>query len=891
MEEVLAPGARQDSLSGDADGGFRLLFEKNPSPMWVYDAATLAFREVNEAAIHLYGYSREEFLGMRITDIRPEHDVGRVIDVAAQLRTNEPGHRNSGQWRHRRRNGDLLDVVVHSHPLRLNEVDSVLVLIHDVTERVKVEQRLHDRELQFRVLFENNPQPMWVFDRETLVFLEVNDAAIAHYGYSRDEFLVMRAPDIRPLDDVTSPLEALVELRNDETGRAVAGEWRHQLKDGRIIDVETLSHPVSFQGTEGVLVLPRDVTDRNSLERQLRQQAFTDPLTGLANRALFRDRIEHALARSRRTGGRTAVIFLDLDGFKPINDTRGHSAGDRLLVIVAQRLLGHLRPADTAARLGGDEFALLLEDTEVEEAREIAARVIDLLKGPILLGDGHEVRISASLGLAFNEADTAGAEELMRHADMAMYNAKARGRGRYEVFEPAMHAALVQRAAVVEELGRATDAGELRLVYQPFVHLASADIAGMEALVRWQHPVRGLLGPGEFITLAEETSLIVPLGAWVLESACRDLASWDESGGPAPRILSVNLSARQLRDDSLHDTLVRILRCTGLDPSRLCLEITESVLMDDVSGSIAAMSQLKRLGIRLAIDDFGTGYSSLSYLSQFPVDMVKIDRSFVAGLGRDPAADAIIAAVVNLAHALGLTVVAEGVERDEQLVALRALGCDRAQGFLWSAPLPLEELRTRAALPTATTVLSSPVDLHAILVQRTEALRAATSRAIVLQAGRSLPAILGDGGAVKSVLDHLLGNAVTYSGADRPVVVTASADRRWVRIDVADYGIGMSAEEAARCFEPFWQAQLPGEPRPRGTGVGLYIVRSLVEAMGGHVAVKSAPGKGSTFTVALPRSPRPVARVHSATGDALDVGERSSVQEFMRQIGVPMRKQ
>ena len=875
----------------ERDAHLGLLFEQNPQPMWVYDPTTLAFQEVNDAAVRLYGYTREEFLGMRITDVRPVEDVARVLEVAEQLRTAAPGPRNSGVWRHRRKDGTVIDVEVHSQRIGLPGSESVLVVIHDITERTRVEQKLREREAQFRILFENNPQPMWVFDRDSLRFLEVNEAAVARYGYSRDEFLAMTAPDIRPPDDVSRLHEALQELRNEEIGRAVAGEWRHQLKDGRIIEVETLSHPVNFKDGQGVLVLPQDVTDRNCFERQLRQQAFTDPLTGLANRALFRDRVDHALARCRRTSQRLAVVFLDLDNFKPINDTRGHSAGDRLLIILGQRLLGHLRPADTAARLGGDEFALLLEDTDVDESTAIAARIIHVLEAPVLLGDGHEVRVSASLGIAFSDPQTADADELMRHADMAMYAAKSRGRGRYEVFEPSMHAALVQRAAVVEELGRALDRDELRVFYQPIVDLASASGVGVEALVRWQHPDRGLVAPDEFIGLAEETGLIIPLGERVLETACRDLASWDESGGPAPQMLSVNLSARQLRHPRLADTLTRILHETGFEPSRLCLEMTESVLVDDIGGSVAALLQLKQLGIKLAIDDFGTGYSSLSYLSHFPVDMVKIDRSFVAGLGRDPAADAIIAAVVNLSHALGFAVVAEGVERDEQLVALRALGCDRAQGYLWSPPIPLEELRARAALPAATTVLSSPVDLYAILVQRTEALRAATNRGIVVQAGRSLPAVLGDGGALKSVLDHLLGNAVTYSAADRPIVVSASADRRWVRVDVADYGVGMSSDEAARCFEPFWQAPLPGLSRPRGTGIGLYIVRSLVEAMGGHVAVKSAPGKGSTFTLGLPRSPRPVARVHSAAGDPLDVGERSSVQEFMRQIGVPMRKQ
>ena len=359
--------------------------------------------------------------------------------------------------------------------------------------------------------------------------------------------------------------------------------------------------------------------------------------------------------------------------------------------------------------------------------------------------------------------------------------------------------------------------------------------------------------------------------------------------------MSVNLSARQLTTPGLLTMVDRILSDFGLAPWRLCFEITESVLMDDIDVAIPVLSKLRELGVRLAIDDFGTGYSSLGYLRRFPVDIVKLDRAFVAGLGSDSAADAIAAAVINLGHALGLSVIAEGVENEEQLTVLRALRCDRAQGYLWSAPqapAPLAEWIT--AKPSAQLKLAA-VDLGALVAERVQGGRSAAVAPIVVQVPPTLAHAFADASACRKVLDHLLANALKYSPGDRPVVVSAAADKRFVRVSVADYGIGMTAEEAARCFEPFWQAdhsahRSDGGHDLGGAGVGLYIVRSLVEAMGGHVAVRSAKGAGSTFTFALPRSAREAQRVGPHGALPPGMGEDSSIREFMRQIGVPSRR-
>jgi hypothetical protein len=358
--------------------------------------------------------------------------------------------------------------------------------------------------------------------------------------------------------------------------------------------------------------------------------------------------------------------------------------------------------------------------------------------------------------------------------------------------------------------------------------------------------------------------------------------------------MSVNLSARQLSSPGLVPMVASTLEEFGLAPERLCFEITESVLMDDVDSAIAVLSELRGLGVRLAIDDFGTGYSSLGYLRRFPVDIVKLDRAFVAGLGNDSAADAIAAAVINLGHALGLSVIAEGVETEEQLTVLRALRCDRAQGYLWSAPQGLEALTQWMAAKPSGELELGPIDLPALVSERVQAARATTTAPIVMQVPPTLAHAFADAGAARKVLDHLLGNALKYSPGHRPVVVSAAADKRFVRVSVADYGIGMTNDEVARCFEPFWQADHAAGGRGSdhgGAGVGLYIVRSLVEAMGGHVAVRSAKGAGSTFTFALPRTASEAQRGAGHHG-ALPpgVGEDSSIREFMRQIGVPSRR-
>lgn len=555
-------------------------------------------------------------------------------------------------------------------------------------------------EARFRALVQNATDIVAVVDPAGFVQY-ISPAAEHILGAPPAHWLGQSLIALVHPDDVESvrATEDLVNLAADDVP-SLTVRVRHQNGEWRFLEVLT-RNLLADPHVGGIVLNARDVTERKGLESELSRQAFSDALTGLPNRALLIDRLTHALARGERLAGAVAVLYLDLDNFKLVNDSLGHEAGDALLAAVATRLQNGIRTGDTLARLGGDEFIILLEDIAgSDEAIEVACRILDAVAAPFPLHD-REIFVNVSIGIALSTPDC-DASDLLRDADTAMYVAKRRGKAGYELFTPEMHAQSANRLMLETTLRHALDRREFELHYQPVVDLASGRIAEMEALLRWRHPERGLLYPGDFIPIAEETGLILPIGRWVLAEAAHQTRTWQHQYPSQPPLtVSVNLSARQFQDGALMQDVTDILAETGLSPDNLKLEITESALIENVEETVATLTSLKHLGVRVAIDDFGTGYSSLAYLQQFPVDILKIDRSFVQRLEGRSEATALARNIVDLGKALHLTVTGEGIETGEQLAALRELGCEQGQGYYFDRPMCAEALGALLAARTS----------------------------------------------------------------------------------------------------------------------------------------------------------------------------------------------
>jgi diguanylate cyclase (GGDEF)-like protein/PAS domain S-box-containing protein len=560
--------------------------------------------------------------------------------------------------------------------------DMLSLTVSDVTA-------LKQRELSFRLLFDNNPMPMWVFDADTMDFLSVNDAAVQHYGYARQKFLGMKLHEIWPQDEWAPHSQALRELGDVYHSTR---DWRHIKADGSEIHVLTFGRRVAFDGRDGYLVAIVDITERRKAEARIAHMAHHDGLTNLPNRDLFRKRLRQALERSKPANRYVAVLYVDLDLFKNVNDSFGHPMGDRLLKLVAERLSAEVGGDNLVARLGGDEFAIVLaSDVSPNEASDFAEQLIEVLSARYDI-DGYEVVIGASIGIALSPGDGTTSEELMRNADMALYRAKADGGGLHRFFEREMDQQAQKRRDLERDLRHAFANGEFELHYQPLVDNAADKISGFESLLRWRHPDKGMISPAEFVPVAEDIGLIVQLGEWVLREACSEAMKW-----PAEIKIAVNLSPVQFRSRNLVQVVVSALAHSGLSPRRLELEITESVFLAETEANLAILHQLRELGVSISMDDFGTGYSSLSYLRSFPFDKIKIDRSFVKDLARRSDCLAIVRAISGLGRSLNITTTAEGVETEDQLDWLRAEGCNEVQGFLFSAARPASEIETLLA--------------------------------------------------------------------------------------------------------------------------------------------------------------------------------------------------
>jgi len=672
---------RAEQALRESEHRYRTLFEGNPLPMWVYDFETLRFIAVNEAAVRHYGLSKDEFLKLTIADIRPPEEIPALMSTLATLHDRDP-HRI---FRHKKKNGTVFDAEITSFEFVSAGRRARLVIAVDVTERRRAEERLRANEERYRLLFERNLAGVF---RSTLDgrVLEVNEAMARIFGYSREELLTIPAHTLYYTPEERQ--RAMARLHDQRSLSNI--ELRMRRKDGSpvwILENMSLLKSADGEVIEGTII---DITDRKAAQEQVEYQAYHDVLTGLPNRLLFRDRISVALARARRSRRAVAVMFLDLDQFKLINDTLGHTVGDGLLQAAAERLVRCVRADDTVARMGGDEFTILISDlSDARSAATVAQKVLDSVSKPIEV-DGHELYITTSIGIALFPEDGMDTETLLKNADRAMYRAKEAGRNNYQFSTGAAVEASVGRLSLERSLHHAFERQEFVIHYQPMLEIEAHRVIGAEALIRWNHPELGLLSPDEFIPVAEDCGLIFPIGEWVLRTASAQMKQWHRAGHEDLHI-AVNLSARQFQQHDLTAMIERILDETGLSASALDIEITESTAMHNAEMSLGIMSRLKQMGVHLSIDDFGTGYSSLSYLKRFPIDTVKIDQNFVRDLTHSPNDGAIISAVISMARALKLRVVAEGVETEEQLAFLRQQRCDTIQGFWYSHPLPAEE--------------------------------------------------------------------------------------------------------------------------------------------------------------------------------------------------------
>jgi len=635
---------------------------------------------VNPAAAALTGFDPAELIG------KDQHEVihhsrsdgtpypREECPIHAAIRDGEVRRvDNEVFWR---KDGTAFPVAYTSTPiLEDDEVVGTVVTFTDVTERKESEGWL-------RTIVGNVPVVLFALDREG-VFTLSEGKGLEALGLESSEVVGRSVFEVyRDVPEIAQHVRRTLD--GEEVSATVGvGEATFEVFYSPLVD--------EGGGVVGVIGVASDITERVQAEERLEYQVLHDLLTDLPNRLLFVNRLGQALERTRRRKShKVAVLFMDLDGFKVVNDSLGHETGDRLLVVVAERLQWCLRPEDTLARFGGDEFTMLVEDVESpEDAVRVADRILECLGEPFVV-DETEIFVGASIGIALGNASTKSSEEMLRDADTAMYRAKEAG-SQYRMFDPEMYERAVERLELENNIRRAIRTEEFVVHYQPIVHLRSGEVRKVEALVRWKHPERGLLDPSQFLPVAEESGLVVPLGEGVLEEACRQVKRWqDEHPRVPPLAVSVNLSARQLRDPRLVKTVEDVLQRTGFEAHRLSLEITETVYIKILEGNTAALDKLTRQGVCISIDDFGVGYSSLAYLKRLPADAVKIDKSFVAGIGEDVEDTAIVGMVIDLAHALGMEAVAEGVESEEQATLLREMGCDHAQGFHFSKALPPE---------------------------------------------------------------------------------------------------------------------------------------------------------------------------------------------------------
>jgi len=685
----------------ESERRYRTAFQTSIDAMSLTRLDDGRYLDANQALLDLVGYSREEVIG------RTSLELGIWTDLGERTRMTEDVRRNSAlrdfEVHLRRRNGDFFWGLISVSAIEIDGADCVLSIIRDVTAAKAVEECLASSsralrlsEERYRTVFQNSIDSITISRVDNQQYVDVNQAFLDATGFMRDEVIGRTSLDIhlwsdhRDLEEVTEILAGTSECRNVE--------FKFRKKNGEPIWGLMTASIIQIDGVDCMLTITRDVSNAKAAEDQIHNLAFFDPLTGLPNRRLLLDRLNRPPAVGARAGRMRALLLVDLDNFKNLNDTLGHQTGDALLQEAARRLADCASDADTVGRLGGDEFVLMLEDlSEIPEnaaaqAEAVGEKILATISRTFLL-DGREIRNSASIGISVFENRREGSNQALQQADIAVDQAKAAGRNAMRFFAPALQAAINARAALEGELRQAIESKQFVLFYQP--QIDGGRLIGAEALIRWNHPHRKLLPPGEFIPLAEESGLILPLGKWVLHAACKQIVAWANHPQSSRLSIAVNISARQFCQPDFVEQVLAVLDQTGANPRNLELELTESLLAENVDEIIYKMKELKLHGLRFSLDDFGTGYSSLTYLKRLPLNQLKIDRSFISDIESDESSAAIAQTIISLSRAMAMPVIAEGVETVQQREFLTQLGCHKFQGYLFGRPLPLDEFENQ----------------------------------------------------------------------------------------------------------------------------------------------------------------------------------------------------
>jgi len=684
--ESAMPGSRVRAYA-EAAFGISEIFDQNGSIMLMTVQGRIL--AANQAAAAYYGYSKERLVGMLYEELsRP------LLRAEGNSQTAQPDEANCSfvRRRHRLATGEERDVEVYCSPLEISGKRVRFCIIHDVTERNRALMEVKSSEVRYSTIFQNSLDAVVITRLEDGKIVDVNQAFTKDWGYTREEAVGRSTLELRSWVDLRDREHFVQMLLQNTVVRDVEVQFRKKNNDtywglmsASVIDLD---------GVPCIVSVIRDVTEAREAENEIRNLAYYDSLTGLPNRRLLIDRLRQPAVDGAQSNAKRALIFVDLDNFKSLNDTLGHQMGDLILKEVARRLSGCLREQDTLARLGGDEFVLMLEalsecpDEAAAQTKQIAELVLSAIAEPYRLA-GREFHSTASIGITVFSNHREATNEVLQQADIAMHLAKSAGGNGMRFFAPSLQIAVNAHAAMEQDMREAIKENQFQLYYQP--QFDRQRLSGVEALLRWEHPRRGFLAPGEFIALAEETGLILPLGDWVLRAACEQIAVWAHATDKSALTIAVNISARQLRQPNFVETVLKALASTGAKAENLKLELTESMLVDNVEDVILKMNELKAHGVGFALDDFGTGYSSLSYLKRLPLTQLKIDQSFVRDILVDVSSCAIAQAIISLSRAMDLSVIAEGVETSEQKDLLNHLGCHSYQGYLYSRPLRLDD--------------------------------------------------------------------------------------------------------------------------------------------------------------------------------------------------------